>query len=124
MINKERLLAGLACLVVVMGVFGSLLWDSRAGIIALLGLGLLIVALLTLQRRQLAKAQERLLELMRQNKSLAEDKPVDYSVCGDIESHAKLRKIFDMLQAQQVSIELLAARREQPNDAITEQNSQ
>lgn len=122
--NKNKLILAFALLVAFAGILGSMFWGSTAGVIALLALGLLIVVLQTLQRRQLAKVQERLSVLIRQNQSLLEFKSADGNIGVDRGTHTTITKIFDMLQAQQVSTELLAARMDQSSGPSPEETSQ
>lgn len=118
--TKDKFLLYLISLVALAGVIGSLLWDSVAGVIAILVIGWFVATLLILQRAQVAKLQERALMVLRQGKLKADPAPANSTSKTGAENALKTRKILDILQAQQISMEILAARMDENTDRSTD----
>lgn len=105
---KNIVIVSSGMLLTVGGLVAGFLDSVRLSITALLLLGLLIVLLLVLQRRQQARIQERILYLVKsersQNKAAAEQNTIK-SLASSNAIFAK--KITGLLHAQQISMERL-----------------
>jgi len=104
--DKMFLLSGL--LIVLVGSVLSILWNLLAGFIALLLLAYLCLFLLVLQRRQLARVQQRTLDLVKWTTKRG-TRPTTSSTdvskqCVEIPT----KRIIGILQAQQMSMERLS----------------
>lgn len=104
----------------VIGITASIFWTFSAGIIALLAMGLIIIFVIVLQRKQLAILQQRVLALIRTSQALEKERilPED-GEASPLQETMEIRKIFDLLQAQQISIELLNDKLESLQDKST-----
>lgn len=96
------------------GIIFTLAWSVEAGLVVLFVLILGLMGLLFLQRRQLAKLQQRtLLMLNRQQETISMKASTSAVVTKSSESIAvPTKKIIGLLQAQQVSMEILDAKLE------------
>lgn len=96
------------------GIILTLVWSVEAGLVVLFVLILGLMGLLFLQRRQLAKLQQRtLLMLNRQQEMISMKASTSAVVTKSSESIAvPTKKIIGLLQAQQVSMEILDAKLE------------
>lgn len=98
---REFFLFLLGAVTTAVGVLASIFWSLTAGLISLLVMVFLLLVLLLLQRRQLGKIQQRSLALLRFQSCGKDD-------CASSERDGlAVRKIADMLQAQQISMELI-----------------
>src|SRR5699024_8413581 len=88
--------------VTVAGIISTLLLDRRRGVICVLILGVLLLSLVLLERRQMAKLQERVLGLMKTENNRKRKVPSQ-----SIEA-ANWKRILGILQAQQVSMDILS----------------
>ena len=88
------------------GIVATILWSVEAGVVALITISLVILTLLALQRRQLARVQQRTLSMLN---TLQTTKPVTVpKPPSDKESIAiPTKKIVGLLQAQQMNLDLL-----------------
>lgn len=100
---RDKIFLLVGGLIATLGVIATFLWTVSAGVGALLLLGLMILMLLVLERRQLAKIQERSLHLLR-----VTEKPKRTPYSEDSTVRISTKKIIGMLQAHQVSLDLLA----------------
>lgn len=107
------------------GIGTTLVWSIDAGIIALLAMGVILLVLLILQRRQVAKLQQRMLSVINQQKKAnAETEKNQPRVANPPESIAiHTKKIVGLLQAQQVSMEMLNAKFERALDDVSDGTS-
>lgn len=87
----------------VLGVIATLLWSVEAGVVALLLLGLIIFILVILQRRQLSRVQQRTLAML--NAPKEDTKRVEVKPQENLAIPTK--KVVGLLQAQQMSMDLL-----------------
>jgi len=90
----------------IVGIVATILWSVEAGVVALITISLVILTLLALQRRQLARVQQRTLSMLN---TLQTTKPVTVpKPPSDKESIAiPTKKIVGLLQAQQMNLDLL-----------------
>lgn len=88
--------------VTVAGIIATLLWDPQGGVICVLILGVLLLSLVLLERRQMAKLQERVLGLMKTENDRKRKVPSQ-----SLEA-ANWKRILGILQAQQVSMDILS----------------
>lgn len=99
---RDKALTGLGIALTVLGITLTIFWSVESGLIALLLVGLLICLLFVLQRRQMARVQQRLLKLA----ELVRDCE---TAVADANQHQLVlhRKLLGHIQAQQISMELL-----------------
>lgn len=112
-------LAGLA------GIVTTVVWSVEAGIIALLAMSVIFLVLLILQRRQIAKLQQRMLSVLNhqqkakavteKNQPIAPKRPESIAI--------PTKKIVGLLQAQQVSMEMLNAKLERALNSDSDSTS-
>lgn len=102
MYSRDKIVLFSGFILVVMGILTTFFWAVEGGIVALLLISLLVLILLVLQRRQLAKLQQRTLRLQQSNNSLTRS----IAAPDQIES-VSTKKILGLLQAQQISMEVL-----------------
>jgi len=102
--DKVYLLIGL-CLGL-LGIVSTIVWTIKVGMLLLFLLVMLLLILIVLQRRQMAKVQERTLKLLQFQQNDKTD--THSSIAVDLAS----KKIIGLLQAQQMSIDLLNDRLE------------
>lgn len=86
-----------------LGIVGTITWSLETGVVALIVISLVILVLLVLQRRQLARVQQRTLTMLNAQQTM---KPV---VGQEPQESIAIptKKILGLLQAQQVSIDLI-----------------
>ncbi len=86
-----------------LGIVGTITWSLETGVVALIVISLVILVLLVLQRRQLARVQQRTLTMLNAHQTM---KPV---VGQEPQESIAIptKKILGLLQAQQVSIDLI-----------------
>ena len=108
---REKVYLGLGLLLGTIGIVSSVFWSIKVGIVFLTFLVMLIFVLIVLQRRQLAKVQHRTLRLL-QNQG---KKPVREEGRAEISVHIATKKIIGLLQAQQISMDLLKDRLDHSN---------
>lgn len=99
---RDKLFGLLGLLIAVAGIISTLFWNVEAGIVALLLLSALIGLLILLQRRQLAKLQQRMLVL------LSADKFRNKSGAKQSIDTQEWKKVLGLLNAQQISMEILS----------------
>jgi len=104
--TKDKLFLVFGGGVGVVGIVATILWSVEAGVVALITISLVILTLLALQRRQLARVQQRTLSMLN---TLQTTKPVTVpKPPSDKESIAiPTKKIVGLLQAQQMNLDLL-----------------
>jgi|SRR5699024_2817971 len=104
----------------VVGILGTIIWSTKVGILALLVLGVLVLGLVILQRRQLARIQQRTLSLLNSYRvadtpSKVADVPSKISE-SDPSTRRELavstKKIIGMLEAQRVALDILNGKAE------------
>jgi len=104
--TKDKLFLVFGGGVGVVGIVATILWSVEAGVVALITISLVILTLLALQRRQLARVQQRtlsMLNVLQTTKPVTAPKPP-----SDQESIAiPTKKIVGLLQAQQMNLDLL-----------------
>jgi ketopantoate reductase len=120
---RDKLFLAVGVVLVLGGAVGTFMWEPQIGIVALLALGLLILVLVLLQRRQLARVQQRTLTLLKmQQRSEVSPNAVKVPSFQDLAvSTGKVQedlaisttKIIGLLQAQHVALELLNEKLEQ-----------
>ena len=98
---RELTLLFLGALAAVVGILASLYKSWPVGLITLVGLAFLVLVVLLLMRKQVGRLQQRVLTLIRINKETER-----HLARLEVDSIA-IRKIFDVLQAQQISMEIL-----------------
>jgi len=105
----------------VVGTFGTLLGAPEVGIVALLALGVLILGVLVLQRRQLARIQQRTLSILNSRPpATTQDKQIQLDPDNTRRDMAiSTKKIVGLLQAQQAGLDTLNAKVEQ---ALSQEN--
>lgn len=110
--DKAFLLTGL--LVGIIGVGFTLFWRVDAGIVALLLLNLLVLVILFLQRRQLAKIQQRTLALLNSRERPAPVQSAENLDASKLRQDLKIgnKKLIGLLQAQQTNLDLLHSKLE------------
>lgn len=95
------------------GIIGALLGSVKLGTVALMAMSVILLVLLVLQRRQLAKVQQRMLSILNAQQKSAESAtaPNLSRAAAPQESIAiPTKKIVGLLQAQQISMEKLNAK--------------
>ncbi|GAA4473618.1 hypothetical protein GCM10023190_06030 [Enteractinococcus fodinae] len=98
---REFTLLLIGAVITAAGVLASFFWSLTAALISLLIMVFLLMVVQLLQRRQLGKIQQRSLAMLRFQSS-------DKEEGGSSERDTiAVRKIVDMLQAQQISMELI-----------------
>lgn len=99
---RDKIIFGFGFLLAVTGAVTTILWTAKAGLISLLLLGFLLLFLVTLNRRQMSKLQQRTLANLHfareTNSSL---------VASQQETSMATKRILGILQAQQISMEML-----------------
>lgn len=105
----------------VVGTFGTFLGAPEVGIVALLALGVLILGVLVLQRRQLARIQQRTLSILNSRPpATTQDKQIQLDPDNTRRDMAiSTKKIVGLLQAQQAGLDTLNAKVEQ---ALSQEN--
>lgn len=99
---RDKAIAGLGFVLTALGIVFTILWSVESGLIVLLLLGLLICLLFILQRRQMARVQQRLLKLT----ELVRD--CEAEVQGAEQRELILHKrLLGHIQAQQMGLERL-----------------
>lgn len=111
MYSRDKIFLLLGTAIAGIGAIATILWTYAAGIIALLAIAVVIILMLVLQRRQLAKIQERTLKLVKAQQSARSQQSNSKAPARKEESLAvSTKKIIGILQAQQISVELLHAK--------------
>lgn len=112
--TRDLVIVSTGAILTFLGIFLTFAWGLAGGISALLLTSLLILILLVLERRQVAKLQERVLTILRstttrqvtsaegKNSGVATD-----SWMSDSFDEVTIKKILGLLQAQQMSMEAL-----------------
>lgn len=100
---RDKMFLAFGTMIGVLGVTATLLWSIEIGVVALLLLGLIILVLVVLQRRQLSRVQQRTLTLL--NARRQDAKPVQVKPQESLAIPTK--KVVGLLQAQQMSMDLL-----------------
>ena len=105
----------------VVGILGTLLGAPEVGIVALLALGVLILGVLVLQRRQLARIQQRTLSILNSRPpATTQDKQIQLDPDNTRRDMAiSTKKVVGLLQAQQAGLDTLNAKVEQ---ALSQEN--
>lgn len=105
---KDIVIVSAGMLLTIGGVVASFLGSVKLSIAALLLLGLLIVLLLILQRRHQARIQERVLYLVKSERS-RDKTTIDQNTLKSLASSNAIfaKKITGLLHAQQISMERL-----------------
>lgn len=106
--SRDKIVLAIGIAVSILGTVATLLWSVAGGVIALLLLCLVILGLLILVRRQLARVQQRTLTLLKQQARLRQAEPVLPN--GDDYAQVSVKKIIAILEAQQMSMEILNAK--------------
>lgn len=106
--TRDKIILAIGVAVSILGAVMTLLWSVAAGVIALLLLCLVILGLLILVRRQLARVQQRTLTLLKQQSTPRQAEPV--LAQGDDYAQISFKKIIAILEAQQMSMEILNAK--------------
>lgn len=123
--DKVFTLAGL--LIGVSGILATIFWSMEAGIVALLTLSLLNLVLVMLQRKQMAKMQQRTLSILRiqqSEKSVGEVAPLNASQMNSLQNlPVYTKKIIGLLQAQQISMDVLNQKVEHAMEQNTSNHS-
>src|SRR5690625_3863336 len=120
---RDKLVLAVGAILAFGGAIVTYTWQIQVGIVALLALGLLLLVLVMLQRRQLARVQQRTLALLKLHQhSEASSNTVEHPSSRDLAlSTEKIQrdlavsttKILGLLQAQHVALELLSEKLEQ-----------
>lgn len=94
------------------GVVCSLFGYTNLALVALLLLGIVLLILTTLQRRQLGRLQERTLKILRQETKISPGSELEDSSLSEDQAevaiYSSTKKILGMLQAQQNEIHSLS----------------
>lgn len=108
MTSRDLLFISLGTLLAVVGITASFLGSNTLAITALILLSLFVLFLLILQRRHQARLQERILYLVNAEKKRTKAASAKSSRNSLDDSNAvQAKKIIGLLQAQQISMELL-----------------
>lgn len=99
---REKVIFSSGFILAILGIFTTILWTAKAGVVILLLLGFLLLVLVTLQRRQMSKVQQRTLTILQRDKQI-----ISALVTAEQESSMATKRILGVLQAQQISMELL-----------------
>lgn len=107
--TRDKVFLMIGLLVGIVGVVVTLIWRVDAGIVALLMLNLLVLAILLLQRRQLAKVQQRTLALMNSRERPSPVPSAENLDASKVRQDLKIsnKKLVGLLQAQQTNLDLL-----------------
>jgi|SRR5699024_558014 len=90
------------------GIVGTIVWSMKVGVLAFLVLGVLILGLVVLQRRQLARIQQRTLSLLNTTRALGSESKISVLEPGTSREIAvSTKKIIGMLEAQRVGMDIL-----------------
>lgn len=102
MYSRDKIILGFGVVVTLLGIAATLSWSVMIGVIAVLVMSLLVLSVLLLQRMQLAKVQQRTLSI------LQADKETRQSITSvERSGSVATKKIIGLLQAQQISMEIL-----------------
>jgi len=124
--SRDKIFLASGVILAVGGAVLTLVWGTEAGVIALLALSFVILVVVLLQRRQLARIQQRTLAILNFQQAVKE-LPKTSSVKSTSRSQTSAkgtqedlaiatRKIVGLLQAQHVALELLHEKMERNDD--------
>lgn len=99
--SRDFLLLLVGLIIILFGILGSIFWTMFAGLVSLLLMHFLVLFILVLQRRQVGRLQGRVLELVRANKAASRQN------AEAVTEDQTGKKILGLLQAQQVSLDII-----------------
>jgi len=117
--SRDKALLIIGVIIGLSGVVLTFAWSVEVGIVTLLAMNLLLLLLLILQRRQLARVQQRTLSLLKFRESEIPARDVGRVDVSGLQRDLKIsnKKILGVLQAQQNNLDLLNEKIERLNES-------